>query len=360
MVLLRLGHWIAFVITCVSVAVFVVGIASSLRRRKEQLLEARDRSARTDRLRSVGTLAAAAAHELNTPLSTLSLRLRRIGRRHGDQETGKDVEAMREQLERCSSIVQRLLVGAGDPSASDIERRELSAMVEEAVRLWAKGSTLGVELLDESDGFVVELPGVAFQQALINLLENARRPRSRCPLRSAGDPGRPRRVRRRGRALRSRCGLPPVPDQVGEPFFTTKPPGRASGCSWREPSPTGRVADYSTCPACRGDGRPLVVSGGAAEGGMTGTKLLVVDDDDAFREAMELEFTDRGYQVLCAVDQRSALGLATLHRPSFAVVDLRLENDRGSRSSAISFERVPGIRCVMLTGTARSPPPSRR
>ena len=36
-------------------------------------------------------------------------------------------------------------------------------------------------------------------------------------------------------------------------------------------------------------------------------KLLVVDDDDAFREAMELEFSDRGYQVLCAAAHRSAL-----------------------------------------------------
>lgn len=83
---------------------------------------------------------------------------------------------------------------------------------------------------------------------------------------------------------------------------------------------------------------------------MTGTKLLVVDDDDAFREAMELEFADRGYQVLSAADHRGAVGLATLHRPSFAVVDLRLENDRGLEVIRDLVERVPGIRCVMLTG----------
>ncbi len=230
MMLLRLGHWIAFVITSLSVTVFVVGVSSSLRRRKEQLLLARDRSARTDRLRSVGTLAAGAAHELNTPLSTLSLRLRRVARRHPDKETEKDVEAMREQLERCSSIVQRLLVGAGDPSESDIVRRELAAMVEEAVRLWAKGSTLGVELVDESEGFLVELPGVAFQQALINLLENAREAQESV---SRFDP-LIIRVLREGTdgvvELADRgCGLPPEPDQVGEPFFTTKPTGTGLG-----------------------------------------------------------------------------------------------------------------------------------
>ncbi|MCA9493271.1 MAG: HAMP domain-containing histidine kinase [Myxococcales bacterium] len=230
MLLLRLGHWIAFVITATSVAVFVVGIASSLRRRKEQLLEARDRSARTDRLRSVGTLAAGAAHELNTPLSTLSLRLRRIGRRHTDAETVRDVEAMKDQLERCSSIVQRLLVGAGDPSASDMERRELVAMVSEAVRLWSRGSTLEVVLTDESDGFEVELPGVAFQQALINLLENAREAQESV---SSFEPLEIRILREGTDGVVELadhgCGLPRQREQVGEPFFTTKPTGTGLG-----------------------------------------------------------------------------------------------------------------------------------
>ena len=42
-------------------------------------------------------------------------------------------------------------------------------------------------------------------------------------------------------------------------------------------------------------------------------KLLVVDDDEAFRESMELEFGDRGFQVLLAPDHRSALQLAAAH-----------------------------------------------
>ena len=51
-------------------------------------------------------------------------------------------------------------------------------------------------------------------------------------------------------------------------------------------------------------------------------KLLVVDDDDAFREAMELEFTDRGFQVIGAPDHRSALGLAAVHRPALSLIHI--------------------------------------
>ncbi len=79
-------------------------------------------------------------------------------------------------------------------------------------------------------------------------------------------------------------------------------------------------------------------------------KLLVVDDDDAFRESMELEFSDRGYQVLGAPDHRTALGLAAVHRPTYAVVDLRLEGERGLSVLKDLVERLPTIKAVVLTG----------
>ncbi|MCB9680175.1 MAG: response regulator [Alphaproteobacteria bacterium] len=79
-------------------------------------------------------------------------------------------------------------------------------------------------------------------------------------------------------------------------------------------------------------------------------KLLVVDDDDAFRESMELEFTDRGYHVISAADSATALGLAAVHRPNFAVIDMRLEGERGLEVLKDLIERLPGLRAVMLTG----------
>jgi ActR/RegA family two-component response regulator len=73
-------------------------------------------------------------------------------------------------------------------------------------------------------------------------------------------------------------------------------------------------------------------------------RLLLVDDDDAFREVMGLELTERGFQVLSAPDHRTALTLAMAHRPSCAVVDLRLENERGLEVVRDLVERLPGIR----------------
>ena len=81
-----------------------------------------------------------------------------------------------------------------------------------------------------------------------------------------------------------------------------------------------------------------------------GPKLLIVDDDDAFRESMEYEFTDRGYQVLSAPDPRTALSLAAAHRPRFAVIDLRLGGERGLEVLKDLVERYEGIRCIVMTG----------
>jgi two-component system sensor histidine kinase RegB len=228
--LIPLGQLLAFIITTASVAIFVVGLSDTLRRRTRQLLEARDRTARIDRLRSVGTLAAGAAHELNTPLSTIGLRVRRLRRRYQDEATGNDLDAIQGQLERCSRIVQQLLAGAGDPSAVGMERARLIDLVDESVRFWRTGSVLEAQVDDRSDGVEVNLPRVAFAQALTNLLENAREAQDTL------DDFTPLQVTVRATALHGivevrdhGCGLPQETDQVGTPFYTTKDAGTGLG-----------------------------------------------------------------------------------------------------------------------------------
>ncbi len=79
-------------------------------------------------------------------------------------------------------------------------------------------------------------------------------------------------------------------------------------------------------------------------------KLLLVDDDADFREAMSLEFADRGYEVFTAADQRAALTAAAAHAPDFAIIDLRLGGERGLEVLRDLVERLPALRAVMLTG----------
>ncbi len=67
------GMWVAFSVAAILTASFVVKLSSALEHRDAAMAEMRERAARHERLASVTTLAAGAAHELGTPLATIAV-----------------------------------------------------------------------------------------------------------------------------------------------------------------------------------------------------------------------------------------------------------------------------------------------
>lgn len=78
--------------------------------------------------------------------------------------------------------------------------------------------------------------------------------------------------------------------------------------------------------------------------------VLLVDDDDAFRERMARALQSRGYAVRAAADYAAALDLARREPPELAVVDLRLPDHSGLELVRDLSRLDAGIRIVMLTG----------
>ncbi len=80
-------------------------------------------------------------------------------------------------------------------------------------------------------------------------------------------------------------------------------------------------------------------------------ELLVVEDDDGFRETLVLEFKDRGYDVYEAASAEDVKQvLARGIRPGFAVVDLRIGQDNGLEVVEMIRRTSPEVRAVILTG----------
>src|SRR5678815_3348877 len=67
------GMWVGFAVAASLVAIFSGEISELIRQREESLLRMQEELAKKDRLASLATLAAGAAHELNTPLGTIAV-----------------------------------------------------------------------------------------------------------------------------------------------------------------------------------------------------------------------------------------------------------------------------------------------
>ena len=80
-----------------------------------------------------------------------------------------------------------------------------------------------------------------------------------------------------------------------------------------------------------------------------GLSVLLVDDDDAFRERMARALRDRGFDVTTAPDRPAALA-AGAAQPDFAVVDMRMPDCSGQEVVEALGDVSPHTRAVILTG----------
>ena len=79
-------------------------------------------------------------------------------------------------------------------------------------------------------------------------------------------------------------------------------------------------------------------------------RLLLVDDDEAFRERLAVAMQRRGYETLTAPSAAEALRQAPLFGPSAAVVDLKMPGENGLSLVKALKERFPRIVVLVLTG----------
>jgi two-component system response regulator RegA len=82
----------------------------------------------------------------------------------------------------------------------------------------------------------------------------------------------------------------------------------------------------------------------------TQAPLLIVDDDQPFRQRLATTLERRGFQVLAASGIAEARRLAAQARPAYAVVDMRLEDGNGLDLVPDLRALRPDVKIVILTG----------
>ncbi len=100
---------IALIIALIFLNYFAMTFGTQSRLRKEALSKMEEVMAQEHELLSLGGQAAAAAHSLGTPLSTIKIITQDLARQFkGQSENEKDIELLLSQVERCNEILKRL------------------------------------------------------------------------------------------------------------------------------------------------------------------------------------------------------------------------------------------------------------
>lgn len=129
------GIWLAMSVSAVFVAAYVHHVAEEARRMGDALAASQMALAREQRVSALGALAAAAAHELGTPLGTIAVVAKELSRDlPPDSALTEDVTLLMSESERCRLILADLArqpdIGGGDP----YEKLPLPVLVETAAQ----------------------------------------------------------------------------------------------------------------------------------------------------------------------------------------------------------------------------------
>ena len=127
-----LGVWLSILVAIGVTSLYAFQVTEEARKLSDALAATELVLAREQHLTQLDGLAAAAAHELGTPLSTIFLISRELERTvHDNGQLTGDLKTLREQAQRCRDILAKItqLSSTGAP----FDRMPLSTLIEETV-----------------------------------------------------------------------------------------------------------------------------------------------------------------------------------------------------------------------------------
>jgi two-component system sensor histidine kinase RegB len=170
------GVAVNFIICAVLLGFFVNRLAHALRGQQLEVQRVRERALRDEGILAIATQAAGAAHELNTPLSTMRTLLPELRReRKDDTALIEDLTLLEGQVDRCRAILREMVAFGKAQLSQEVKLTDLGQFVHgcvERFQLLRPEAELTLELDPQLAAIMLRTPP-GLRHALLNLLNNA-------------------------------------------------------------------------------------------------------------------------------------------------------------------------------------------
>ncbi len=237
----QVGLFVAFA-ACSSVIVyFMTRLNHELRQQELGLRTVQQSQARAEKLEALGTLAAGAAHELASPLSTIAVvvgDLEAILKTPNpedprDAELVEDVRLIRSELDRCRKILDTMATDSGQAIGENIQEVTVKQLWDSVLDAMKPCKHLSLTVEDDIKHAQLRIPLMGLSQAIRGIVQNAVDANFRnLPIRVIAEkiPGDGEldylclTIKDKGEGMSQE-----TLERIREPFFTTKPTGKGMG-----------------------------------------------------------------------------------------------------------------------------------
>ena len=337
-------------------------IVRNIKRMDRQTIDLSKKLIISEKMATLGQLAAGVAHEINNPLAIIQSEIDLMRENEHPSTAVGSLSNIEDQIDRCSRIIRNLL-GFSRRIKSGRQPLDINELIKEVQTLYMKwASTAGISIvanLSEELPMVVADP-FEIGQILINLVSNAidayeGNGGGTIQIGSWADRGEFLHVS----VTDFGCGiLEKDLKLIFDPFFTTKRAGKGAGlglaicCSIMQ-NHGGQIAVKSKY----GEGTELFCLFLSAmqrrQKTMNSPKILLIDDEIAFVRNMSELLKRRGYEVSTTESGTEGIRLLQDNNCDVVVLDLRMPGLSGIEVlKRIRTEKKTAPEVIILTGFA--------
>ncbi len=226
------GMLLAFAITAFFIVFFVGRIQKALEEHQQTIVSLEEERARSEKLASLATLSAGAAHEFSTPLSTIAVAagemLHQLKVGQGNPGLIDDARLIKDQVKTCKDILYQMAADAGEHLGEALENFTVAEIVQRTLDEFSRVDRERIMVANEAATFSIMIPSRTLVRTIKGLIKNgidASEPESRIFLRCFYDEDYLYfQVKDQGSGMGEETAA-----RAAEPFFTTKEQGKGLG-----------------------------------------------------------------------------------------------------------------------------------